>query len=372
MTIQESNRFSNNNGYVQQNQVYSFYQTCPPSYSRYTTPQYYQNYSAYVPLCFPPNYSFETNASQQVLLTTYPYCWEGDNLMNVTNTTRAYDMDSLKKAIYNAKTGTGEVSRIISTCLFRPREQAFTKLINLCGRLKNSKKAEEVFEAMKLCNGIKPNFYSYSALITACNNSGNLNKSLVIFEKMKEAALNDTGCRPNQVTYSAMITGCEREGEYERAIYYFDEMQELGMMPDRVSYWACIISSQKLGLMEKASDVIDNMHVNNVVGPLEPYKQQLIYFSEKKKWKQAIDLFTNMQNHGQFVNSDCCRIMMRAFEESNRPELAYKLIKYVKNCDIAIDNETLATAQRIALQHQEFKELNNVLKDIMLISANEN
>ena len=108
-------------------------------------------------------------------------------------------MDTLKTQIIQAEAGTGAIFSCIESCTFKPREQAFTALIDLCGRMRDYPKAQEVFDAMKHMRGVRPNKYSYSALIAACSSSGEWQKALDVFKQMQDAAKRDPNCRPNQV-----------------------------------------------------------------------------------------------------------------------------------------------------------------------------
>lgn len=89
-----------------------------------------------------------------------------------TSTLRPWDMDTLKAALENSVPGTGATKQIIKNCSCKLRAQAFTKLINTCGRFRQWEKAVEIFEAMKEYPGVSYNTYTYSALISACSNSG--------------------------------------------------------------------------------------------------------------------------------------------------------------------------------------------------------
>lgn len=113
----------------------------------------------------------------------------------------AWDMDTLKSQIIQSEAGTGAILVAIESCTFKPREQAFTALIDLCGRMRDYPKAQEVFDAMKCLRGVRPNKYSYSALIAACSSSGEWQKALEVFAQMQMAARTDPNCRPNQVFY---------------------------------------------------------------------------------------------------------------------------------------------------------------------------
>jgi len=112
----------------------------------------------------------------------------------------AWDMDTLKTQIIQCEAGTGAILAAIESCTFKPREQAFTALIDLCGRMRDYVKAQEVFDAMTKMRGVKPNKFTYSALIAACSSSGEWQRALDVFGKMQAAARTDPNCRPNQVS----------------------------------------------------------------------------------------------------------------------------------------------------------------------------
>lgn len=108
-------------------------------------------------------------------------------------------MNTLRAAIQAANPGSDEIRKIIEACTFKPRERAFTRLINMCGRQKESTKCLEVFDVMCTSRSVRPNTYTYSALISACNNAGDFDAAIDVYHRMKTAALNDIECRPNQV-----------------------------------------------------------------------------------------------------------------------------------------------------------------------------
>ena len=110
-----------------------------------------------------------------------------------------FDMDTLKAAIQAATPDSGEVRKAIQSSTFKPRERAFTRLINMCGRQKESRKALEVFAAMCESRGGRPNTYTYSALISACSHAGDWDSAIEVYQRMKNVAKTDPGCLPNQV-----------------------------------------------------------------------------------------------------------------------------------------------------------------------------
>ena len=56
---------------------------------------------------------------------------------------------------------------------------------------------------------MKPDVYSYNALISACEKGGQWERAVEVFEEMKAA-----GVKPDVITYSALITACEKGAQW--------------------------------------------------------------------------------------------------------------------------------------------------------------
>lgn len=222
----------------------------------------------------------------------------------------AWDMETLKAMIRYSVAGRGDVKRAIETCTFRPREQAFTTLINLCGRLRDWKKAVEVFEAMKGLRGVRANTYTYSALISACSSAGEWEEAVEVFESMKEAAASDPGCRPNHVTYSALITACERGGKFGKAIELYDEMLMHSIAPDKITFISALSACEKCENWERAESILEAMHAQGLPGTSGVYVELLNHYAKKADWSKALDLFLTMQMQGHNVDEHACRALM--------------------------------------------------------------
>lgn len=243
----------------------------------------------------------------------------------------AWDMDTLKAAIHYARAGTGEVRSAIETCTFRPREAAFTALINLCGRLRDAAKAFEVFEAMKGYKGVRPNTYTYSSLISACSSSGDWGKAMEVFRVMKDAAATDPGCKPNEVTYSALITACERAGKFTEALELYDEMLQAGIAADKVTFCSALAACEKSERWERAEQIVEDMHGRGMSGTTSIYFELLRHYARQADWNKGLDLFLTMQMMGHEVDKHCCRALMQAFETSGRYVMALQLLQTMEN-----------------------------------------
>jgi len=277
-----------------------------------------------------------------------PSTWNGGSVFDHRKAAQApFDMDSLKAAIQVARPDCGEVRKAIESSTFKPRERAFTRLINMCGRQKESRKALEVFETMLDYRGVRPNTYTYSALISACSSAGDWDLAVDVFHRMKTAATSDPRCRPNQVTFNAIISASERGGHYDVCLACFQDMMNTEYSPDSVTYCSAINACQKLGRWEEAERILSVMHSHRFVASLGIYSTMIDHYATHSSWEAALDLFLTMQMLGQSVDARCCHGLMLALEAGQQPDMAFQLIEAMWDNDICIETSMYVTALRI-------------------------
>ena len=206
-----------------------------------------------------------------------------------------WDMDTLKSAIFKAKAGSGEIAEALKTCTFAPRAQAFTTLINLCGRLRECDKAIEVFESMESVRGVKPNTYTYSALIAACSSSGEWEKALEIFRAMKKASVSNPDCLPNEVTYSTVITACQRGGLVKTAMDLYEEMLEADLLPDQGSFNSILSAVERNERFDLAEKILSDMHEQGLTGNPSIYCELIENYSKAGDWSKIVKLFEQLR-----------------------------------------------------------------------------
>ena len=60
------------------------------------------------------------------------------------------------------------------------------------------------------------------------------------------------GIAPNIITYSAAISACEKSGQVEKCLDLLDEMKADGVVPDVIAYWTIIHACEEGGQADKA------------------------------------------------------------------------------------------------------------------------
>ena len=117
----------------------------------------------------------------------------------------AHNIEELKRFV--SVVGAQDVKRVIEQSKIVPREMAYTSLIQMAGKMRQVDKAVAIFEAMRGSkHAVKPNMYSYTALISALARVGDWELAEKYFSEMSRLAETDLSVAPNRVTFSSMIS----------------------------------------------------------------------------------------------------------------------------------------------------------------------
>eukprot|EP00210_Caulerpa_lentillifera_P005178 g4950.t1 len=273
-----------------------------------------------------------------------------------------WDMNSLKASIYHADAGTGEIAKIVSSCTFKPREAAFTKIISICGRWKSSEKAFEVFRAMVEKRGVRPNTITYTALVSACAAAGDFEAAIDAFSQMKNAARTRPSCQPNEVTYNKIITASEENGYYAFAFNCFQDMLSRGVEGDRVLYLSALNSCIKIESWKEAEYVLSVMHGRGFAATLTHYTAIIDHYGEKGEVQAAVDLFVELQELNQCVDEHCCHALMKAFELANSADMVMELLTCMWDAEVRVKMSTYISALRVLALKGEWQPSLTILK----------
>nr|XP_016485505.1 PREDICTED: pentatricopeptide repeat-containing protein At3g62890-like [Nicotiana tabacum] len=116
-----------------------------------------------------------------------------------------------------------------------------------CGCVEN---ALEVFNGME-----EKGVSSWNALILGLAMNGQVEKSLAIFQEMKEC-----GVTPNEVTFVAVLGACRHMGLVDEGRSYFDSMTRYYNVEPNIKHYGCMVDLLgRAGLLKEAETLIDSM-----------------------------------------------------------------------------------------------------------------
>ena len=197
----------------------------------------------------------------------------GQSAHITVETMHAQNIDELKRFV--SMVDPVDVKRVIEQCKMVPREMAYTSLIQMAGKMRQVQKAVAIFEAMTDSkHAVKPNMYSYTALISALARVGDWKLAEKYFSEMSTRAETDPSVAPNRVTFSSMISVYEKAGMFDSAIQVYERQIEAKIRPDLITYMAVLGACKASGeekAMQRAAEIIDDMHASNLTATSMTY-----------------------------------------------------------------------------------------------------
>jgi pentatricopeptide repeat protein len=279
----------------------------------------------------------------------------------------ANTIEELKK--YVMIVDTEYVKRVIDQARVVPREMAFTSLIQLAGKARQTDKAIIIFEAMKGSkHGVKPNMYSYTALISALAKVGDWESAERYFGHMKEAAKSDPDVTPNRVTFSSMISVYEKAKKYDSALRTFEEQLEANIQPDLITYIsvlaACQASREKTALRQ-AVTILEKMHGSNLIGSRHMYLNLLSACTEH--WEIALDIFRCICRQEMEITPSMYNAVMESLFLGGQKDHAVELAKQAHRNSIRLNHIFFYNVLKLCSDAGD-SESSDAIRSIMLES----
>ncbi|KAJ9545829.1 hypothetical protein OSB04_025536 [Centaurea solstitialis] len=120
-------------------------------------------------------------------------------------------------------------------------ESALIDMYAKCGCITE---ANMVFDAIP-----KPDVVSWTAVISAYSQHGDVVNALRLFNKMQQL-----GVEPNSVTILCVLFACSHGGRVEEGLHYFKSMKEIYNLVPQMEHYACVVDM--LGRVGRLNDAV--------------------------------------------------------------------------------------------------------------------
>lgn len=274
---------------------------------------------------------------------------------------RAMTMEELKS--YVMRVDARDVKTVIRQALFQPRQMAFTSLMQMAGKSKQTDKAVALFEAMKEADSLKPNTFSYTALISALARVGDWKRAEAYFKEMKEVARTDETVSPNRVTFSSMISVYDKADMFDMAMKTYKEQLESNIQPDLITYASILTACQRAGSLRDAIDILEEMHSNGLLGPLQLY--HTILAECVGDWESAMGVFLSMQCAGITTNATTLALVMKALCAGGQKNHAVSLMRQADASGIKMNIAFYDSVLALCSDHGDFASADETCASMM-------
>jgi pentatricopeptide repeat protein len=203
---------------------------------------------------------------------------------------------------------------------------------------------------------VRPNMYSYTALISALARVGDWESAEKYFAEMNELSKTDPTVTPNRVTFSSMISAYEKAKKYDSAIAMYEQQLEAKIQPDLITYLsvigACQASRDEKAL-RRAVDILENMHSSNLTGTPIMYFNLLAACVDH--WEVAVQVLQGMQKHGVEVTPNMYNSVMQSLFLARQKDQAVDLAKQVDKNSVRLNHVFFDSVLKLCSDHGDFK-----------------
>lgn len=172
----------------------------------------------------------------------------------------------------------------------RPNCECFTTLITLCARARMLNRAFSFHDHMIEMH-IKPTVVTYNALVTACRHALDGDRALDVLKCMKSRS----HCQPDVVSYSTIIDTLGRVGRLEDAMALVDEMKRNGIEPNQVTYTCVIAAQTRVGDLDGALRTLSEMESKGVQPNVYTYSSLVNGAARRGAFELAFELLETMR-----------------------------------------------------------------------------
>ncbi|XP_059648118.1 pentatricopeptide repeat-containing protein At2g06000 [Cornus florida] len=195
----------------------------------------------------------------------------------------------------------------------------------LCGA-REVDKAFEFFNGMGRFNCL-PNLMTYNILINGLCRVGEVDRGRELLREIQSG----NGFHPDVVTYTSMISGYSKLGNMEAALNIFDEMINCGTKPNLFTFNVLINGFVKKGDMASALNMHEKMRFLGCIPDVVTFTSLLDGYCRSGQVDQGLKLWDEMNVKNLYPNVYTFAILINALCKENRINEARDLLRQLKS-----------------------------------------
>lgn len=257
----------------------------------------------------------------------------------------ARDMSGLRRMLKSIDPASGDICRTIESAAFTLSERGFTMLIVSCRRCNRWEKAMEIFRAMKgdvlRSKGIRPNFYTYTSLISVCSAAGACSQGLQVLEEMRLAAESNPDIVPDVQVYETLIVACHLQHKSQDVVKLYGMMKtEWSQEVSREALICVMEAFGDIGKWDQAFELLEVMAGMSQEVLLSTYTRLLCFCVNQGTLDTAVEIFLAMQMWGVHPDPIICHYMIQAAASVPNIQMCLELTKSMREAGLEVTHST--------------------------------
>lgn len=171
------------------------------------------------------------------------------------------------------------------------KEGFAVRIISLYGKVGMFDNAQKMFDEMPDLKCPRT-VLSFNAILSACVNSNKFDRIEELFRELPRML----AVEPDSVSYNIVIKGFCKMGALESAVSMLDEMEEKGLPINLVTFNTLLYGFYEKGRLDDGQNIWQRMGKNGVVPNIISYNSKLLGLVSLMKLKEAAETVDQMRN----------------------------------------------------------------------------
>ena len=231
--------------------------------------------------------------------------------------------------------------------VFKHDQYTYTTMLDIFGEAGRISSMNYVFQQMKE-KGIKIDAVTYTSLMHWRSNSGDVDGAIKVWKEMKA-----NGCHPTVVSYTAYIKILLDNGQINEATATYKKMLQSGLSPNCCTYTILmeyLIGEGKFPFSCVLVSFRNFLFINFLFVAIFFYVRLTCFFTLiSGKCKEALDIFSKMQDAGVYPDKAACNILIQKCCKSGERLVMTQILEFMKE-------------NRFVLRYPVFVEAHETLK----------
>uniref|UniRef100_A0A5B7BZI3 Pentacotripeptide-repeat region of PRORP domain-containing protein n=1 Tax=Davidia involucrata TaxID=16924 RepID=A0A5B7BZI3_DAVIN len=211
---------------------------------------------------------------------------------------------------------------------------AYNLALRVLARREDWDAAEMIILEMITDSGCEINFQVFNTLIYACHKQGFVKLGTKWFRMML-----DNGVQPNIATFGMLMSLYQKGWNVEEAEFTFSKMRDL-KLKCQSAYSAMITIYTRLGLYDKAEEIIVFLREDNIILNMENWLVLLNAYSQRGKLQEAEQVLVLMQEAGFSPNIVAYNTLITGYGKVSNMGAAQRLFRNLENVGLEPDETT--------------------------------
>ncbi|XP_071915493.1 pentatricopeptide repeat-containing protein At3g29290-like isoform X2 [Coffea arabica] len=210
-----------------------------------------------------------------------------------------------------------------------------------------------------LWNGLTPGEDAMHAIIGACVKEGKWDLALTVFQNMLKC-----GLKPNLIACNALLNSLGKAGKLNLAFKVYDAMKSLGHAPDAYTCNALLGALNKVNQHADAIQLFENIRREQIsVLSLQVYHTVLMSYQKLGLWERALQLLWQMEASEMHLTSAPYNLVIGACEVAKQPKVALQIYDHMVHQKCSPDIFTLLSLIRSCIWGSLWDKVEDILNN---------